>query len=213
VRPLSAEELVDLDRYAGLRDAYRAAVIAHKRSRRVSVGEKVTLVFEDRETLRFQVQEMLWVERIRSPRAVQHELDVYNELMPGAHELSATLFIEITERERIREELDRLIGIDEHVCLVMGEGEREERIPARFDPKQMEEERIAAVHYVRFALEEPQVERFADLRCPLRLRIDHPSYRRETPLAPETRASLLGDLCGEPEALLTPDGCIAAGRG
>jgi hypothetical protein len=204
VRPLEPRDLVDLERYEALRPDYREAVIAHKRRRRVALGEKVTLVFEDRETLRFQVLEMLRVERIRDPAAVQKELDVYNELMPAAGELSATLFIEITELAGIRPELDRLIGIDEHVALVLGEEAGEEVIRARFDPKQMEEERISAVQYIRFPLSPAQTRRFADPDVPARLRCDHPNYPREVELAPEVRRSLRADLEGGPEPLLDP---------
>ena len=96
---------------------------------------------------------MLFVERIDEPERVQHELDVYNELMPGARELSATLFVEITEPGRIRAELDRLIGIDEHVALVLGAGADQRALRARFDAKQLEEDRISAVQYIRFALD------------------------------------------------------------
>ena len=117
MKRLTLEDVVGLDAYDALRGAYRDAIIAHKRERRLAIGENVTLLFEDRETLRFQVQEMLWVERIADPDKIQHELDVYNELMPGEGELSATLFVEITDAERIRPELDRLISIDEHVAL------------------------------------------------------------------------------------------------
>jgi len=118
VRPLALEDIVDLDRYAELRSDYRAAVIDYKRTRRLAVGENITLLFEDRETLRFQIQEMLWVEHISQPEKIQHEIDTYNELMPAERELSATLFIEITEAAEIRPALDRLIGVDEHVELV-----------------------------------------------------------------------------------------------
>ncbi len=204
MRPLALRELVDLDRYALLRQDYRTAVIAYKRRRRVALGEKLTLVFEDRETLRFQVQEMLWVERIRDPALVQKELDVYNELMPGERELSATLFIEITELAEIRAELDRLIGIDEHVALLLGAGAAAETIPARFDPKQLAEERISAVQYIRFPLDPPQARRLSDPAVPARLRSDHPNYAREAELPAEVRRSLLADLGGEPEPLLDP---------
>jgi hypothetical protein len=202
VKPLALDEIAGPERYEALRADFRAAVIAHKRQRRLAVGEKVTLVFEDRETLRFQVQEMLRVERIRDPVLVQKELDVYNELMPGPRELSATLFVEITDAAQIRPELDRLIGIDEHVALVLGDGKDEEQIRARFDPKQMEEDRISAVQYIRFRLDPAQVERFADLGVPAGIRIDHPHYTRETGLPPAVRASLIGDLTREPEPLL-----------
>jgi Protein of unknown function (DUF3501) len=202
VNPLGREEIVSLEDYARLRDAYREAVIAYKSARRLAVGENVTLVFEDRETLRFQVQEMLWIERTREPEKIQLELDVYNELMPGRRSLSATLFIEITESTRIRPELDRLIGIDEHVSLEIGEGAAAQTIRARFDPKQIEEDRISAVQYIRFPLDEAQAERFCDAQTPVFVRVDHPQYRHRVALPPETRASLIRSMSGEMPSLL-----------
>ena len=163
MRPLSLEEIVPRDRYAALRPGFRDAIIAHKRNRRMAVGERVTLLFEDRETLRFQVQEMVWVEGIGEPEKIQREIDVYNELMPGDRELSATLFIEITDLAEIRPELERLVGLDEHVALSLGTGRDAEAIPARFDTKQFEQDRISAVQYIRFGLSDSQAHRFADL--------------------------------------------------
>jgi hypothetical protein len=211
VRPLTREELVDNETYEALRPAFREAVIAVKRARRVGVGEHVTLVFENRETIRFQVQEMLRVEHTSEPEAVQQELDVYNELVPGERELSATLFIEITDMARIKAELDRLIGIDEHVFLILGEDETEERIQAHFDRKQMEEDRIAAVQYVRFPLSETQVAQLRDASLRARLRIDHPAYHHEAEVSPPLRANLIADLAGDPEPLLcAPAGTLRA---
>ena len=204
MRPLEAAELADLGSYAELRADYRRAVIAHKKSRRMAVGDCVTLLFEDRETLRFQVQEMLWVERIAEPERVQHELDVYNELMPGERELSATLFIEITEPGRIRSELDRLIGLDEHVELVVGAGADAAAVEASFDAKQIEEDRISAVQYIRFALDAAQLKRFADPSAPAAVRIEHPAYRHEQPIPPAVRESLVAGLRREPASLLPP---------
>jgi hypothetical protein len=177
-------------------------VIDLKTRRRLAVGDRVSLVFENRETLRFQVQEMLRIERIRDPQSIQRELDVYNELVPGERELSATLFVEITESSRIKEELDRLVGIDEHVSLVLGEGAGAEESPARFDPTQMEEERISAVQYLKFQVSKRLLARFADRSVPARVRIDHPSYRCESEIPPPMRESLLEDLTGEPAPLL-----------
>ena len=204
MRPLVREEIAPLGSYAAVRDAFRRAVIEHKQTRRLAVGPSVTLLFEDRETLRFQVQEMLWVERIEEPGRVQHELDVYNELMPGPRELSATLFVEVTEPGRIRAELDRLIGIDEHVSLVLGEGASERRIPARFDAKQFEDERISAVQYIRFALDALAAGALADSAQHAAVRIDHPAYAHEAEIPPETRASLVAGLAAEPASLLPP---------
>lgn len=202
MKPLRLEEILGLEEYARVRDAYRRAVIAHKRNRRLAVGDKITLLFEDRETLRFQVQEMLQVERIAEPERVQHELDVYNELMPGPRELSATLFIEISEQERIRPELDLLIGVDEHVSLVIGSGRNALSLRARFDPKQFEDERISAVQYIRFGLDDAATERFADLGVPAAIQIDHPNYRRIAPMPEALRKVLVAGLRADPAPLL-----------
>ena len=101
MKPLALGEIVGIDAYEAERDAYRARVVAAKRARRLAVGDRVMLLFENRETVRFQVQEMMRIERIRAPEKVQHELDVYNALVPGDGELSATMFIEITDTRRL----------------------------------------------------------------------------------------------------------------
>jgi hypothetical protein len=192
--PLTPADLPPLEVFEAEREAMRAAVIAHKAARRVPLGDRVTVLFEDRETIRWQVLEMCRVEGIRDELGMAQELAVYNELVPGPGELSATLFIEITEAPRIRAELDRLIGIHERVALEVGG----ERVPARFDLRQLEDERISAVHYLRFALEPAQIARFADAGVPLALHIDHPRYEARTGLSPATRKSLAVDLSGDP---------------
>jgi hypothetical protein len=195
--PLSLADLPSLDAFEAERDAMRAAVIAHKADRRIALGDRLTLLFEDRETIRWQVLEMCRVEGIRDPAGVAEELEVYNELVPGAGELSATLFIEITEAPKIRPELDRLVGIHECVALEIGET----HVPARFDPRQLDEDRISAVHYLRFAPTPADGKRFADPAVPVSLRVDHPHYRAETVPTPATRASLSVDLRGDPEPI------------
>jgi hypothetical protein len=197
---LTLEDILEVDAYARVRDAYRARVIEHKKQRRIAVGPHVSLVFEDRETLRYQIQEMTRVEQTTDPEKVQIEVDVYNELVPGAGELSATLFIEIPELARIQPELDRLVGIDEHVALVIPELE-DARVVARFDARQMEEDRISAVHYLRFAFSDAQLAAWRSGR-PVSLRIDHPSYTHEAVLGESTRASLTRDLQDDPPVLL-----------
>jgi len=188
-----------------LRPSYRAAVIDYKRTRRLAVGENITLLFEDRETLRFQVQEMVWVEGIALPDKIQHEIDTYNELMPADRELSATLFVEITEAAEIRPALDRLIGVDEHVSLIVGEEAGAAEIKAQFDPKQMEEDRISAVQYIKFALDEEAQRRFCDPNTLARVRVSHPNYQREAEIPPATRESLIRSLRSEVEPLLSVD--------
>jgi len=200
VTPLALDEIVDVDAYEPLRDAYRARVQEAKRARRIGVGDRVTLVFENRETVRFQVQEMMRIERIRAPEKVQHELDVYNALVPGDGELSATMFIEITETKSIRAELDLLLGIDACVFLEL-DGRR---VRARFDESQLDEDRISAVHYLRFALDAAARAALADPAVAARIAIDHARYRESAVLPEALRASLVADLAGDPAPLLVP---------
>jgi hypothetical protein len=202
VKPLVLEDIVEREKYTELRPSYRAAIIDYKRNRRLAVGESITLLFEDYETLRFQVQEMTWVEGITLPEKIQHEIDTYNELMPADCELSATLFIEITEAGQIRAALDQLIGVDEHVSLVVGEERDAIEIHARFDPKQMQEDRISAVQYIKFAFDEDAQRLFCDPAQPALLRVSHPNYQREAEIPPATRASLIRTLRSETAPLL-----------
>jgi hypothetical protein len=197
VNPLSAADLPPLEVFEAEREAMRNAVIAHKAVRRVALGEHLTLLFEDRETIRWQVLEMCRVEGIRDAAGVAHELAVYNELVPGPGELSATLFIEITEPGRVRPELDRLLGIDECVSLEIGA----ERVLAQFDRRQLEEDRISAVHYLRFVLTPEQVRSFEQSASEVALRADHAHYVARSVLPPQLRASLLVDLRGDPEPI------------
>jgi hypothetical protein len=204
MKPLVLSEIVDIDAYEPLRDAYRARVVAAKRARRMAVGDRVMLLFENRETVRFQVQEMLRVERIRAPEKVQHELDVYNELLPQRGELSATLMIEITEPSAIRAELDRMLGIDACVFLVLGDGATAVRVRASFDTSQLEEDRISAVHYLRFPLSPEAIARLRDPAIAAQIAIDHDHYRVATALPHALRASLVADLDADPAPLLAP---------
>lgn len=197
MNPLTPADLPPLEVFEAERDAMRTAVIAHKAARRIALGDRVSVLFEDRETIRWQVLEMCRVEGIRDALGMAQELAVYNELVPGPGELSATLFIEITEPGRIRPELDRLIGIHERVALEVAD----ERVPGRFDPRQLEDERISAVHYLRFALTPAQIARFGALDAPVALRIDHPNYAARSLLSPATRRSLAVDLRGDPEPI------------
>jgi DNA-directed RNA polymerase subunit K/omega len=204
MKPLVLGEIVDIDAYEPLRDAYRARVVAAKRARRMAVGDRVMLLFENRETVRFQVQEMLRVERIRAPEKVQHELDVYNELVPRDDELSATLMIEITEPGAIRAELDRMLGIDACVFLVLGDAANAVRVRARFDSSQLEDDRISAVHYLRFPLSPEAITRLRDPAIAAQIAIDHDHYRVVAALPHALRASLVADLDADPTPLLAP---------
>jgi hypothetical protein len=175
--------------YEAARQEMRSRVIALKAIRRIALAPDVTLVFENRETLRFQVQEMLRAERVETADGVQAELDVYNALMPDRQSLSATLFIEVVEQERIAPVLHALVGIEETLFLRYGADE----IPASFEGGRSDGARISAVQYIRFVFDVPQRERFlAATEAALELR--HPNARGSVALGPQTLASLQGDL-------------------
>ncbi len=190
MKKLEAADILDLHTYELERDAFRARMIEYKQHRRVSVGDRLTFVFENRETVRFQIQEMARAERIVKPEALQLELDVYNELIPAPDALSATLMIEIPDLESVRAELDHLIGIDEHVYFDIGS----EVLQARFDAKQFKEDRISAVQYIRFDLGASLAKQFQDPNTPVTLRVNHPHYEDATSIEAATRASLIKDL-------------------
>jgi Protein of unknown function (DUF3501) len=190
MRKVDPSEILDLTSYERIRPRFVEELIAHKRPRRIHVGELLCFVFEDRRTVIFQIQEMTRAERTVDPESIAAEVAVYNELVPGEHELSATLMIEIPDRTHIRAELDRLIGIDEHVYLDVGDA----TVQATFDPKQFEEDRISAVQYVRFPLGERLARRFCEVSVPALLRVDHPSYAHETRIEGEARRALMADL-------------------
>lgn len=159
---LSLDDIADLRAYERERDAFRAEVIALKKRRRVAVGPFVTLLFENRDTIRFQIQEMARAERILTDEGIQTELDIYNPLIPEAGSLAATLFIELTSKDELVEWLPRLVGIERALELRAGD----EVIACRPDAdheKQLTREAItASVHYLHFDLSPEQVEAVAN---------------------------------------------------
>jgi len=187
---LTLRDIQNLHEYELARDDIRRQVIDLKKRRRVALGPLVTLVFENRDTVRFQIQEMLRAERIVRPEKVQEEIDVYNELLPGPGEVAATLFIEVTDPAAVQATLDRFVGLDEAGRLVLAVGGR--AFPALFAPGQSREDRISAVHYIRFPIGE--AGRALAEGAPAILKVDHGGYRAQAALPPETVAELRGDL-------------------
>ena len=190
IRPVALADVVGLRRYEEVRDTVRRRIIELKRARRVSVGPDVSFVFENHDTVYFQIQEMLRAERISDIDAVRQEVEVYNALLPAPGELSATMLIELTEKERIAERLLSFLGIDEAVRLYVGTTS----IQAAFEAGHSKEDKLSAVQYVRFALPPAERRAFLDPGVPVRLAIEHPNYRSETVLEGRVRASLSEDL-------------------
>ncbi|MCU1453190.1 MAG: fructose-bisphosphate aldolase [Acidimicrobiales bacterium] len=195
---LQLDDIADLRAYERERADFRRSVIDLKKKRRVHVGPVVTLLFENADTIRFQIQEMARAEKILTDEGIQTELDIYNPLIPEPGHLAATLFIELTSEDQLREWLPKLVGIETSIELRLGEGDQQRMVRSVVDPdheKQLTRDEVtASVHYVHFSLDPDDVESFA--AGPVELASTHPSYRHAAPLSDDARAELLRDLRG-----------------
>jgi hypothetical protein len=190
MNPVVRQEILGIAEYESLRGPFRARIIDEKKRRRLSVGPHVTVVFENHDTVLLQIQEMLRTERITREAAVQHEIDTYNELIPGRAELSATLMVEIPDPVERDTFLAAAAGIEEHVSLQVDDS----LVRAVFDPERVLPDRASAVLYLKFHLPEAAQLAVRDRRATLRLVIDHPAYQASSVLGTEVSASLAEDL-------------------
>lgn len=191
MKPITLDDLeLDLAAYGARRAEARAETIALKKVRRLSLGDVVTLLFENRATIRHQIQEMLFVEHTTDLAKIGEELEVYNPLLPTSHELSATLFLELPDMETLKAELPRLVGIENCFSLtvdgsvVRGIGEE----------GRSRDDYTATVHYLRFPMDDAQRDAFRDPAVPVEIAVDHPNYSDSARIPDETRRSLIADL-------------------
>ena len=189
---IAADSLLPLEVYARERNAYRSRVIAHKKLRTVHVGENVTLIFEDEVTVRYQVQEMLRIEKIFEEEGIRGELEAYNPLIPDGANWKATMLIEYPEAEERRRRLAELKGIEDRTWVAV-EGCARVHAIADEDLERENEEKTSAVHFVRFELD-PGMRDALKGGAGLAVGVDHPNYRASVSVGPEVRRSLLGDL-------------------
>jgi len=185
------DDIMGLPAYEKVREKFRQRVIELKKKRRVSVGGKVSLVFENRETVIFQIHEMMRAERITDLDKIREEIEVYNGLIPEPGELSATLFLEIEDQSHLRDDLLRFLGVDEAVFLKIGT----RKIQARFEEGRSKDDKISAVQYVKFPFTADERAAFAG-SAEATLLVEHPNYQAQVRLDAETRESLLADLQG-----------------
>jgi hypothetical protein len=189
---LTHDQLFSLEQYARVRPEFRARVIAHKKIRVVPVGPHATLHFEDKLTMQYQVQEMLRLERMFEPEAIQEELDVYNPLIPDGSNWKATFMIEFPDEAERKLQLARLIGIEKALWVQVADFARVTPI-ANEDLDRETADKTASVHFLRFELT-PAMCAAVKAGAAIRVGIDHPHYQAETALTPATRDSLAGDL-------------------
>jgi hypothetical protein len=190
---VTRDSLLTLEAYAKERPSLRAGALAHKRTRTVHVGEHVTLLFEDELTVRYQIQEMLRIEKMFEEAGIQDELDVYNPLIPDGSNLKATMLIEYEDESARKEALARLIGIEDRVWLRVGDLPTVYAI-ADEDLERADQQKTSAVHFLRFELSPAMVAGFKR-GANVAIGVDHPEYRVEiASLAEPARSALQADL-------------------
>ena len=190
---VTRESLMTLEAYAKARPEFRRQVIEHKKHRQVKLGENMTLLFEDELTVRYQIQEMLRIEKIFEEEGIVHELEAYNPLIPDGRNFKATMLIEYEDPAERKRELAKLIGVEDKVW-VQVEGSPKVYAIADEDLERENEEKTSSVHFLRFELTEDMA---AALKygVSLSVGVDHPNYTAAvSPLPAETRAALVRDL-------------------
>jgi len=192
VPAIQRDSLLSLEAYARERNAFRARVLEHKRHRSVVLGEHVTLLFEDELTIRYQIQEMLRIERIFEEDGIRHELEAYNPLVPDGGNLKATMLIEYPDAEERKRALARLRGIEDRVWVQVADHARVAAI-ADEDLERENAQKTSAVHFLRFELE-PGMRGALRAGAPLVFGIDHPQYQARVAVGPEVRDALAADL-------------------
>jgi hypothetical protein len=186
------DSLLSLEAYAKSRKEFRAKVIAHKKNRTLSLGGHVTLIFEDELTVRYQIQEMLRIEKTFEEEGIQDELDAYNPLVPDGTNLKATMMIEYDDPAVRKRELSRLIGVEDRTYLQVDGFEKVYAI-ADEDLERENEEKTSSVHFLRFEFTPAMIEGLKQ-GAALAVGIDHPNYPvRVDEVAPNVQAALVRD--------------------
>jgi hypothetical protein len=182
-------ELLGLAEYEQIREPFRRRIMALKHARRVALGPNMTVLFENHDTALYQIQEMLRTERITAEKAIRHELETYNELVPSGRELSATVFIEYPERQQRERMLIALAGVETAFYLrIAGE-----RLPVVGDTRGTDTSQTMAVQYVKFPLSDSALQALCAGGVELSLGVEHSAYRAEVVLGADTARSLRDD--------------------
>ncbi len=189
MKPISREELLDIAAYERIRDVFLRSVLERKRPRYVKLGPNMTALFENRDSVLFQIQEMLRTERITQEKAILHEVETYNALVPADTELSATLFVEYQDRDERERMLAALAGLEDKFRLRVGS----ELLPVTPDERSRDPERTMAVHYVKFPLTASALAALKSGATEIALEVAHPAYTTSAVLSPATLQSLRDD--------------------
>jgi hypothetical protein len=191
VQKLSVDDIKDMRAYERERDDFRRQIIDLKRRRRVELGTLMSMVFENTETMRWQVQEMARVERMLRDEQIAHEVETYNEIIPDEGQLSATLMLELTSADELREWLPKLVGVQRSIMMVIDDLDPVRGVP-QDEERLTREDTTAAVHFIKFTFTPEQIAAFE--AGPVRIVVDHPEYREEVELSDTQRIELATDL-------------------
>lgn len=197
MKPITRDEILPLGAYESIRDAFRARIVAEKKVRRLSLGDRMTVVFENHDTALLQVQEMLRTERISREAAILHEIETYNELVPADGELSATFMIEIDDKAERERFLEAAAGIESAVSLRIMVGDEMQEARGVWSKNRESGVRASAVLYLKFPLSAPALTHLAKSAAKdidARLVVAHPAYQAEAKLDQPLVASLKEDL-------------------
>jgi hypothetical protein len=189
---ITADSLMSLEAYAKWRKQHKAELIAHRKLRSVALGDHITLLFESETTMRYQIQEMLRIEKIFEEEGIQQEIDAYAPLVPDGTNWKATMLIEYPDINERRRELARLLGVADRMFVEV-EGHPRVYAIADEDLDRENDEKTSAVHFLRFELA-PELREAVKAGAGVKLGCDHTHYPAHVALAPETLASLAGDL-------------------
>ena len=193
MRKLTVEDIVDMRAWERERAEFRSRIIELKKTRRIAIGPLMSIVFENTDTMRWQIQEMARAERMLRDEQIEHEVDTYNDLIPEPGQLSGTLLLELTSDADLREWLPKLVGIESHIRFAFADGSTAPGKTSDEDEARLtREDTTAAVHYLRFAFTPEQVAAFQ--QGPVRVIVDHPEYRDEAELDEVQRSALAADL-------------------
>jgi hypothetical protein len=188
-------EILNIYEYEKVREQKRREIIEIKKKRRLFVGDLVHLVFENRDTVWFQIQEMIRAERMVRDEEIQQEIDIYNELIPEKNQLSISMFIEIPDEEERKRLLPQLVGIHDHLWFHIGNKHSIRAVADEKSQRDYQYGKAAVVHFLKLNLTPEQVKDFAEL--PVRVEINHPNYKAMLEMPEEVKAELVKDLQSE----------------
>lgn len=189
---IQIEDLYTTEQYESVRPEYRQRMMDVKKPRRINVGPLFNFLFENKDTMKYQIQEMIRIEGILESKAIQHEIDTYNEMVPGPDEIKATLLIEIDDPAARAYKLKELVGVQDCVSLLIA---RDYQVHADFDDRQVTDGKISSVHYLTFSLSREAADAFLST-SEVEILVNHPAYSYQASLTDEQLSALKEDLRG-----------------